>query len=459
MTTIAEHVQAHRQESLEELKALLRIPSVSTDPERSADVRACAEVVAQAMSKAGLAAQILPTRGHPVVYGEALAAPGLPTILIYGHYDVQPPDPVDLWRHGPFEPTEEGGFLVARGATDDKGQFYALLKGVEAALRTMGRLPVNLKVLIEGEEEVGSPSLAPFIEVERKRLACDVVVISDSSQFAPDIPAITYGLKGLVYIEVIVKGPKKDLHSGSYGGAVANPANVLARMLAACQGTFGKVAIPGFYDDVRPLEEWERKEFARLPFSEEAFRREVGAPRLFGEEGYTTLERKWGRPTLDINGLLSGFTGKGAKTVLPSTASAKLSMRLVPDQDPIKITRIASDFLREVAPDTVTVEILNHHGAKPVLVSRETPWMPVAVRAYREAFGKEPVFIREGGSIPVVNTFQEILGAPSLLLGLGLPDDDAHSPNEKFRIADYYRGMVLMGELIAGSGQVAARGP
>ena len=442
--TVEEYVDQNREKTLAELVELLEIPSVSTDESSRGEVARCADHVADRMREAGLETTIFPTEGHPVVYGERLEAPGRPSVLVYGHYDVQPPDPVDLWRHGPFHPTVEDGFLVARGATDDKGQFYALLKGVQAALAVHGKLPVNVKMLIEGEEEIGSPNLVPFVRRETERLACDVVLISDSSQFAVDVPAITYGLKGLVYLEITVRGPTKDLHSGSYGGAVANPANVLARMIAACQGPFGKIAIPGFYDDVRPLEDREREEFRQLPFDEAAFARETGVPALFGEEGYSTLERKWARPTFDVNGLLSGFTGEGAKTVLPSVASAKFSMRLVPDQDPEKIRRLVSDFLREIAPDHVEIEIQDHHGARPVLVPREGAVVQAAVRALARGFGREPVFIREGGSIPVVNTFQEELGADSLLLGLGLPDDNAHSPNEHFRIVDYHRGMVTM---------------
>jgi acetylornithine deacetylase/succinyl-diaminopimelate desuccinylase-like protein len=453
MTTIREYVDARRPQLLEELKELLRIPSVSTDPARKPDMDRCAQAVLGRLKEAGLEASILETGGHPAVYGERLKAPGKPTLLVYGHYDVQPPDPIDRWRHGPFNPTVEGEYLVARGATDDKGQAYALVKGIEAAYKTRGELPINVKVLIEGEEEVGSPSLTPFIRREKARLACDLVVIADSSQFQKDLPAITYGLKGLVYLELIVRGPKKDLHSGSFGGSVANPANVLTRMIAACQGPFGRCAIPGFYDAVRPIEPWEREEFAKLPFSEEDFRQSVGVKKLFGEEGYTTLERKWARPTFDVNGLLSGFTGEGAKTVLPSEARAKFSMRLVPNQEPDAIVELAKRFLHEIAPDTVEIEILSHHGARPVLVPRTGKGVQAAVRAYAKAFGREPVFIREGGSIPVVNTFQAELGAPSLLCGLGLPDDDAHAPNEKFRIEDFYRGMVMMGELL---GELAA---
>ncbi len=453
MSQLQDFVDARRDAFLEELKELLRIPSVSTDSEKSDAVTRCARWVHEHLEPIGFTVDTFPTDGHPIVYGELLAGPEKPTVLIYGHYDVQPPDPVDLWRHDPFDPTTEGEFLVARGATDDKGQFYALAKGVEAAKHVFGSVPVNVKILIEGEEEVGSPNLGSFIREQKDRLACDVVVIADSSQFARDVPAITYGLKGLVYLEVILRGASTDLHSGSYGGAVANPANVLTRMLAACQGPFGQVGIPGFYDDVRELEDWEREAFRELGFDEEAFRKEVGVKELFGEEGFTTLERRWARPTLDVNGLLSGFTGEGAKTVLPSEARAKFSMRLVPDQDPAKIADLVTDFLEELVPDSVEMEIVNHHGARPVLVPRDGQAVQAAVRAFEEGFGKEPVFIREGGSIPVCNTFQEELGVDSLLIGLGLPDDGAHAPNERFRIEDYYRGMVTMASFLQEMGR------
>ncbi len=442
------YIESHRREFLDELFQLLRIPSVSSNPKEKASVESCARFVRDRLVDAGLAAEVLPTDGHPIVYGERLAGSGRPTVLIYGHYDVQPPEPLALWRHGAFQPTLEGSDIVARGASDDKGQVYALVCGLEAVFQTGGAQGVNVKVLIEGEEEVGSPNLVPFIRKERTRLKADHVVIADTSQFAKGVPAITYGLRGLVYLEVFVRGPKKDLHSGSYGGAVMNPANALTRIIAACQGPFGKVAIPGFYDRVRPLEDWEREEFAKLSFSEEAFRDEVGSPRLFGEDGYSTIERKSARPTFDVNGLVSGFTGEGSKTVLPSEARAKFSMRLVPDQKPEEIARLAKDFIREIAPEGVTVELIDHHGAEPVLVSRDGPAVKAAVAAMGRAFGCEPVFLREGGSIPVVNTFKKELGAESVLIGLGLPDDNAHSPNEKFCVDDFYRGMAVMAEFL-----------
>ncbi len=442
------YIESHRKEFLDELFQLLSIPSVSSDSKEKGSVESCARFVRDRLADAGLKAEVFPTGGHPVVYGERLAGAGRPTILVYGHYDVQPPEPLALWRHGPFRPTLEGSDIIARGASDDKGQVYALVCGLEAVFRTGGGKGVNVKVLIEGEEEVGSPSLVPFIRKEHARLKADHVVIADTSQFAKGVPAITYGLRGLVYLEVIVRGPKKDLHSGSYGGAVMNPANALARIIAACQGPFGKVAIPEFYDRVRPLEDWEREEYLKLPFSEEGFRDETGSPRLFGEEGYSTLERKSGRPTFDVNGLVSGFTGEGAKTVLPSEARAKFSMRLVADQKPDEIARLAKDYMREIAPEGVTLEFIDHHGAEPVLVSREGPAVKAAVAAMARAFGREPVFMREGGSIPVVVDFKKELGAESVLIGLGLPDDNLHSPNEKFCVDDFYRGMAVMAEFL-----------
>ena len=442
---ISEHLAGGRDAAITELKELLRIPSVSTDSARSDDVKACAHWVATRMSAMGLEAEIFETARHPVVFAERRAeATDCPTVLIYGHYDVQPPDPIDAWHHDPFEPVQDGEYLVARGSSDDKGQFYALLKGVEAVLLKEPELPVNVKVIIEGEEEIGSPNLLPFVEREKDRLAADVAVIADCSQFARDVPAITYGLKGLVYLELVVRGAKRDLHSGSYGGAVANPANALTRMVAACHGPFGRIAIPGFYDKVLDLEADEREEFARLPFDEETFRGELGVPELVGEEGFTTLERKWGRPTFDVNGLISGFTGEGAKTVLPNEARAKISMRLVPDQDPVEIRELVTAFLQDVAPPGVTIEVLDLHDAKPVLVPRTGKAVDAAIRGYEVGFGRRPVFVREGGSIPVVNTLQEVLGVPTLLLGLGLPDDGIHGPNERFRIEDYHRGALTM---------------
>lgn len=445
--SLIDYLQTRQQQSLDELIELLEIPSVSTDSARKEDVVACAKRVEAHMKDAGLSAEVISTKKHPIVYGERLSAPGKPTLLIYGHYDVQPPEPLELWRHGPFTPTIEDGFLIARGSSDDKGQMFSLLKGVQASIETHGEAPVNVKMLIEGEEEIGSPNLGPFIESERKRLACDVAVISDSSQYHMDVPAITYGLKGLCYLELVVRGPRADLHSGSFGGSVANPANTLAAVITGLTDD-GRIAIPGFYDDVVPLEEWERKEWAALDFSDTAYLASLGSPATFGEPGYTTLERRWGRPTLDVNGLYSGFTGEGAKTVLPSEARAKFSMRLVPNQSSKKIEKLTREYVKSIAPDTVHVEVIDHHGAEPVVVSREGKAMDAAVVAMETAFGRKPVFIREGGSIPVVHTFKQVLGVDTLLLGLGLPDDGAHSPNERFRVRDFHRGALMMATLL-----------
>src|SRR5262245_18827149 len=366
------HLKSQRPRFLEELFDLLRIPSISSEPKLKGEVERAARWVRDRLEKAGLSALLIPTGGHPVVYGER-ARGGRPSVLIYGHYDVQPVEPLALWRHGPFEPTVEGENVVARGASDDKGQVFSLICGLEAALKAGVADGVDVKVLIEGEEEVGSASLGPFIKQERQRLRADNVIIADTSQLAKGLPAITYGLRGLVYLELIVRGPQKDLHSGSYGGAVMNPANALTRIIAACQGPFGRVAIPGFYDAVRPLADWEREEYKKLPFREEEFRDEVGVKQLFGEEGFSTLERKSARPTFDVNGLVSGHTGEGSKTVLPAEARAKFSMRLVPDQRPEEIARLAESFIREIAPPGVQIEFLRHHGANPVLVRRDGP--------------------------------------------------------------------------------------
>jgi acetylornithine deacetylase/succinyl-diaminopimelate desuccinylase-like protein len=443
------YIEAHRGRFEEQLQALIRIPSVSAQPDHDADTRRAAEFIRDDLRALGLAAQLIETQKHPLVYAEWLGAPGQPTLLIYGHYDVQPPEPLEPWLSPPFEPTVRDGNLYARGATDDKGQMFTHLKAVEAWLKTAGRLPVNVKILIEGEEEVGGASLETFIPAHRDRLKCDYAVISDTSQFAPGMPAITYGLKGLAYFEVIVRGAKTDLHSGTFGGAVANPCNALAVILASLKGPDGRIQLPGFYEHVRPLEEWERREFAKLPFSEAEFQASLGVPALAGEAGYTTLERKWARPTCDINGLYGGYQGPGPKTVLPCLAGAKVSFRLVPDQDPKAIEAAFRDHVRRICPPGVTHEIILYHGAAAVLVSVESPGVRAAVRAIEAGFGKPPVFIREGGSIPVVGLLKTVLGVDTLLLGWGLPDDNLHGPNEKFALADFHRGIKASAHLLA----------
>jgi acetylornithine deacetylase/succinyl-diaminopimelate desuccinylase-like protein len=368
--------------------------------------------------------------------------------MFYGHYDVQPPEPLEPWLSPPFEPTIRNGNLYARGATDDKGQMFTHLKAAEAWLKTSQRLPVNVKFLIEGEEEVGGASLEAYMPQNHERLACDYAVISDTSQFAPGIPAITYGLKGLAYFEVLVQGANRDLHSGTYGGAVANPANAVATILASLKGEGGKVAIPGFYDRVVPLAQWERDEFAKLPFSEADFQADLAVPSLEGEAGYTTLERKWARPTCDVNGLFGGYAGPGPKTVLPGKAGAKLSFRLVPNQDPKTVDRQFRDHVARVCPPGVTCEVITHHGAPAVLVNVDTPGVHAAVRAIEAGFGTKPVFMREGGSIPVVGLIKEQLGVDTLLLGWGQTDDNLHGPNEKFSIADFHRGIKASAHLL-----------
>jgi acetylornithine deacetylase/succinyl-diaminopimelate desuccinylase-like protein len=363
-------------------------------------------------------------------------------MLFYGHYDVQPVDPVDLWESPPFEATVRDGEIYARGSADDKGQIFMHLKAIEAHLRQTGRLPINLRVVLEGEEEVGSENLDDFIRANKDGLAADVVVISDSAMFDRGVPSICYGLRGLAYFQIDVRGTSSDLHSGSFGGAVANPAMVLAQILAQMKDKGGRIKIPGFYDDVRELAPAEREEFAKLPFNEKKYRRDLGAPKLFGESGYTTLERVWGRPTFEVNGLISGFTGEGAKTVIPAVSMAKVSMRLVPDQDPKKIGDLFEAYMQKTAPKTVEVKLTRMHGGKPWMTSFDNPFVQAAARAIEKGFGKRPVFNREGGSIPVVSTFQEVLGLPTVLFGVGLPDENAHAPNEKLDLSNFHNGVI-----------------
>jgi acetylornithine deacetylase/succinyl-diaminopimelate desuccinylase-like protein len=441
MSALDEYLRQHASRFESELCELLRIPSVSAASVHRADVRRAAEWVADQFRRLKLAVELVETPGNPVVVAESPAVAGAPIALVYGHYDVQPPDPMGEWLSPPFEPTVRGGNLFARGATDDKGQMFTHIKGAEALLSTAGKLPLQLKFVIEGEEEVGSANLETFIANHAKRLKCDCVVISDTSQFAPGQPAITYGLRGLVYFELRLTGPKQDLHSGTFGGAVVNPANALASMLAALIDERGKVQVPGFYDDVEPLTEREREGFRKLPFDERAFMERIGVQALAGEEGFSTLERRSARPTFDVNGLWSGYQGEGAKTVLPARAGAKFSFRLVPRQDPKKITAALKKRIAEICPPGIRFELQDFHGAPGVVVSLDSPFVAAAERAIEHGFGRRPVFIREGGSIPVVGTFHDLLGVDSLLLGWGQDDDNTHSPNEKFSLADFHRGI------------------
>src|SRR5215472_896529 len=443
MIPVLDFIHTNRDRYVSELKDYLAIPSISALPQHAADVRRCAEWTADQMRKVGLEnVRLIETPGNPVVYGDWQHAAGAPTILFYGHYDVQPVDPVDLWESPPFEATVRDGEIYARGAADDKGQVLMHLKAVEAHLRQNGRLPVNMKFMIEGEEEVGSAHLDDFVRDHKTDLAGDVVVISDSPMFARGVPSICYGLRGLVYFQLDLRGSSTDLHSGSFGGAVANPAMVLAQVLAQMKDRSGRIKITGFYDDVAPLTEEERRAWQTLPFNEKTYRKDFGIPKVAGESGYSTLERTWARPTFEINGLLSGFTGEGAKTVLPAVAMAKVSMRLVPNQDPDKIAGLFEAYVRKVAPKTVEVKVTRMHGGKPWMTSYDNVYVQAAARAIERGFGQKPVLTREGGSIPVVSTFQETLGLPSVLFGVGLPDENAHAPNEKLDVSNFHNGVI-----------------
>jgi len=443
MNEVVDYINVNRDRYVEELKQYLAIPSISALPEHAADTRRAAEWTADALRNAGMQnVRLIDTPGNPVVYGDWLGAPGKPTILFYGHYDVQPVDPVNLWTSPPFEATVRDGEIYARGAADDKGQVFMHIKAVEAFMKQAGSLPLNFKFFIEGEEEVGSVHLDQFVREHKQELAADVVVISDSPMFDRGVPSICYGLRGLAYFQIDVRGTKSDLHSGSFGGAVANPAFVLAQMLAQMKDRSGHIKIPGFYDDVRELSDAERAEWRKLPFNETKYRKELGAPKLFGESGYTTLERVWARPTFEVNGLLSGFTGEGAKTVLPAVAMAKVSMRLVPDQLPDKVAQLFEAYLKKVAPRTVDVKLTRMHGGKAWMTEFDNKFVRAAGRAIEKGFGQPPVFNREGGSIPVVSTFQEELGLPSVLFGVGLPDENAHAPDEKLDLGNFHNGII-----------------
>jgi acetylornithine deacetylase/succinyl-diaminopimelate desuccinylase-like protein len=440
---VIDFINTSRDRYLEELTQYIAIPSVSALAEHAADMRRCADWTADQLRTVGLQnVRVIDTPGHPVVYGDWLNAAGAPTVLFYGHYDVQPVDPLDQWLSPPFEATVRDGELFARGATDDKGQLFVHVKALEAHLAKTGTLPINARVIFEGEEEIGSPNLDQFIREHKDELACDVVVISDSGMFDKGVPSICYGLRGLSYFQIDLRGTTTDLHSGSFGGAVANPAFVLVQVLSQMKDRGGHVRIPGFYDDVRELTERERDEFKRLPFNEKQYRKVLGAPKLHGETGYSTLERTWARPTFEINGLLSGFTGEGAKTVIPATAMAKVSMRLVPNQDPDKIATLFEDYVKKVTPKSVELKVTRMHGGKPWMTELDNAYVRAAARAIELGFNRTPVYTREGGSIPVVSTFQSELNAPTVLFGLGLPDENAHAPNEKLDLGNFFGGII-----------------
>lgn len=443
MDRVLSYLEANHDQALEGLKDFLRIPSVSTHPHHKADVLHCAEYLADELRRIGMKrVDVVPTAGHPIVYAEWLEAPGQPTVLMYGHYDVQPAEPFDLWESDPFDPTIRDDNLFARGSTDDKGQVWLHVKALEAHLEQHGRLPVNVKMLIEGEEEVASAHLDEYIEKHKEDLTADVVMISDTTMYDYERPAIGYGLRGLVYMEIQIEGPNKDLHSGGYGGSVANPLNILSDIIAEMIDSDGRITIPGFYDDIVPLTDTERAAFTALAFSEDEYAERLGVAELKGEKGYSTLERIWARPTLDVNGLLGGFTGEGSKTVIASKGMAKVSMRLVPNQDPEVIAQAFEVYVKKLAPSSVKINILRHGTGKPILTPRDHPAVKAVDQAITQGFGISPVYIREGGSIPVVATFQERLGLPTVLMGFGLPDCDAHAPNEKFNLKNFYRGII-----------------
>ena len=440
-----EYLEAHRDGFLEELMDLLRIPSISTLSAHNGDVRRAAEWVADHLRAIGMTqVEIVETRRHPIVYAEWLGAPGKPTVLIYGHYDVQPvDDPEGLWRSDPFEPVIRDGHLYARGATDDKGQTFVQMKAIQALLAS-GEMPINVKFVIEGEEESGSENIYPFIDQHAERLAADMVVISDTGMKSLDAPSIVYGLRGISYMEIEVRGPQHDLHSGTYGGLVHNPAQALVEILAKLHDDQGHITVPGFYDRVVVPDAGERAELAKTPIQEDQLRRETGVPQSWGEAGFALHERAGIRPTLEINGLVSGWTGEGAKTVLPARALAKVSCRLVPEQDAVEIYELIREYVRALTPPTVTSEVrLVHHGRWAV-VDIQSPEMQAALQAYEFGFGKRPTFVREGGSIPVVGSFQSALQAPVVLLGFGLGDDNLHGPNEKFTLACFDGGMKTL---------------
>ncbi len=446
MTTPLEHVRAHRDAHLEELKELLRIPSISAQPDHKGDVRAAAEWMLSALATAGMEnGRLIETDGgNPLVYADWLhAGDDKPTVLIYGHYDVQPPEPLDLWESPPFEPTiRDDGYLYARGSSDDKGQVFIHVKAVEAYMKTDGRLPLNVKFIIEGEEEVGGGSLAAFIKSDAsQQIKADVVLVSDTAMLTPAQPAIVYGLRGMSYMLIDVTGPARDLHSGSYGGTIDNPLNVLSHIIAQLKDIDGVVQIPGFYDNVRDLSEEERVMLGKRPFDEAAILDDTGAPQLWGEAAFTPAERIGARPTLDVHGIIGGYTGEGAKTVLPSTVHAKISMRLVPDQEPEEINKKFIDFVRSITPPTVTVNVRAEHGAAASIADWTVPAMQAASAAYVKTFGNEPILVRMGGSIPVVGQFQSEMGMESVLMGFGLPTDHIHSPNERFFVNNFYLGI------------------
>ncbi len=439
---LLEYIDQHKDEHLKELGDLLRIPSVSAKSEHQGDIQRAAQWIADKLTAIGMdGVEIIPTKRHPLVYAEWLRAPGKPTVLFYGHYDVQPAEPLELWTSPPFEPTVRKGLLFARGAADDKGQVHIHLAALESLMKVYGRLPVNVKVIVEGEEEVGSENLYKYIRASKAKLRADALVVSDTGMVAPGVPSITYGLRGLSYYQLEITAAKQDLHSGVYGGGVTNPLQVLAELFARLHDKDGRVAVPGFYRDVRAVSGEERQALRALPWSEKDVKRFVGATRLTGEKGYSTLERLWCRPTLELNGMWGGYTGQGAKTVIPAKAYAKFSTRLVPNQDPKKIAELVEKQVRRLLPKTVTCKFETLSTGKPWIAPYQAPIFQMASRALSEGFGRKAVFIREGGSIPFVTEVDDLLGMPCVLIGFGLPDENAHAPDEHLSLEHYFGGI------------------
>ncbi|MGO4516634.1 dipeptidase [Terriglobus sp. 2YAB30_2] len=439
-----EFAAKNQGKALAELKEFLRIPSISTLPDHAGDVRKAAAFLAEELKRIGLEnVRLIETSGHPLVYGDWLGAPGKPTVLCYGHYDVQPPDPLDEWLSPPFEPVERNGNLYARGAVDDKGQLWMQVKALEALFQEYsGKLPVNVRVLCEGEEEVGGEGIAEYVQQHPEALKADVALVCDTEMFEPELPTLCVGLRGMIYTEIEVRGAKTDLHSGIYGGAAPNPFVALAQIIAGLKDADDHIRIPGFYDDIQPPTEDELAAWKRLPFDEEHYRQtEVGSPALIGEKGYSVIERVSARPTLDVHGMPGGFTGAGAKTVIPAKALAKVSMRLVPNMTSAGAYEKYAAYVQKIAPRGVTVETRLIHSGEPVVIGTENPFVQKAVNAMHEIWKKDTVFIRGGGSIPIVGEFERYLKVPVILMGFGLPDDNLHAPNEKFHIANFYRGI------------------
>jgi acetylornithine deacetylase/succinyl-diaminopimelate desuccinylase-like protein len=443
-------VETNQDRFLDELKTFLRIPSISTLPEHAPDIRRAAEFVADSLRKAGLDnVEIIQTAGHPLIYADWLHAPGKPTVLCYGHYDVQPPDPLELWTTPPFEPAIRDGNLYARGSSDDKGQMYMHVKAVETLRAVNGKLPVNVKFLIEGEEEVGGESVAKYVAENAEKLKADVALVSDTALYAEGVPTLCIGLRGLVYTEIEARGPARDLHSGLYGGAAPNAVFGLIELVSKLKDQSGRIMIPGMYGDVKQPSPAEKQSWSTLGFNEQDFlKREVGSTALTGEKGYTVLEKIWARPTLEVHGIAGGFTGAGAKTVIPARATAKVSMRLVPNQDPAKIITAYKRFVRENTPAGIETEVRILSSGPAIMVNPDHPAIAVAARAFKDILGRDTVFIRSGGSIPIVGDFAKHLGIPTILMGFGLPDDGLHSPNEKYKVSNYYAGIMTIAHFL-----------